>query len=742
MSEPDLEIVDPTHVDGLLDPFEDMSSSSSSELVPHTGAGSADAVSSALDNDDRVDSTTNDRGQTPSSAMADGEPVVSTIDNHEQVLAQLSNHGVSHCDRSGETTFSHVAHDIDGSVPISFSSPVIDACNIPDATDISQSKKWERAVHEHTARPICLHKLPWEQGIMQSVFNSKRTQLPAHLQMPRYNRMQFPSSSKSQSTSVIDQPEIGLPEVSWWAVRRRINSMEWKADLDCKRVLAMERCRTILQLNPKHSALGRVIMADVNSLADDKAIQQSLVDVLSNKATKTILKRTASFQKYILWCNCNKRDPMPVTEANVYAFLRDMVNKPPSFSSSFKEALGFMHGTIGVDGCKEAYDSKRVSGFCSNMALTKRPRVQAPPLTVDQVKYLEEFVCGDGNPTDRAFAGHCLLCIYTRSRWSDLQHAGKPIFDEGPNHDGYFQLHSLLTKTSNTVLKKTTFLPMVAPFPGTTQLPWLVKWLALRKQVGLADFNVDEPSFPVVLVSGKFGKLPLPSNQAGQWIRSILAQAGLFKHTDKKITSHGFKATLLSWCAKFGVSKEHRSILGYHIQDTQQSMLHYSRDEQSAPLRSLKQVLQEIRIGSFKPDATRSGYHVVSPTVQSANSTVASTAIMIPTAKSAATPSVPRSPIPDSSDSSSSSEGDSSAVISEDEAVTISSEKGLAVKKRKKSVDSQILVIHSRSRILHSVHDNINTKLRCGRPLNAMYRILAEFPSFKYPKCADCFGRE
>eukprot|EP00971_Amphidinium_carterae_P203213 4032701-Amphidinium_carterae.1 len=37
------------------------------------------------------------------------------------------------------------------------------------------------------------------------------------------------------------------------------------------------------------------------------------------------------------------------------------------------------------------------------------------------------------------------------------------------------------------------------------------------------------------------------------------------------------------------------------------SALHYSRDEQAAPLRRLRQVLVEVARGDFMPDAGRSG---------------------------------------------------------------------------------------------------------------------------------------
>eukprot|EP00971_Amphidinium_carterae_P100654 1991321-Amphidinium_carterae.1 len=52
-----------------------------------------------------------------------------------------------------------------------------------------------------------------------------------------------------------------------------------------------------------------------------------------------------------------------------------------------------------------------------------------------------------------------------------------------------------------------------------------------------------------------------------------------------RIATHSLKATALSWCAKYGVSREHRQILGYHAIRGIKSFLHYSRDEQAVPLR-------------------------------------------------------------------------------------------------------------------------------------------------------------
>lgn len=76
------------------------------------------------------------------------------------------------------------------------------------------------------------------------------------------------------------------------------------------------------------------------------------------------------------------------------------------------------------------------------------------------------------------------------------------------------------------------------------------------------------------------------------------------------LTSHGMKATALSFLAKWGV--------GHHSLRNRSSLECYSRDIQAGPLRVLDQCLKAVRIGSFLPDVARSGY-IALPT-QCANS--------------------------------------------------------------------------------------------------------------------------
>ena len=72
--------------------------------------------------------------------------------------------------------------------------------------------------------------------------------------------------------------------------------------------------------------------------------------------------------------------------------------------------------------------------------------------------------------------------------------------------------------------------------------------------------------------------------------------------------TRAFKATLLSWMAKYGCHKGNRQLLGYHLDPKEVSVMTYSRDCLAKPLRQLVDVLRDVRNAKFHPDLTRSGY--------------------------------------------------------------------------------------------------------------------------------------
>eukprot|EP00971_Amphidinium_carterae_P322416 6407956-Amphidinium_carterae.1 len=73
------------------------------------------------------------------------------------------------------------------------------------------------------------------------------------------------------------------------------------------------------------------------------------------------------------------------------------------------------------------------------------------------------------------------------------------------------------------------------------------------------------------------------------------------------VRTHSLKVTLHSWSAKTGIDHDPRRLLGYHVAPMDKSMLAYSRDAISGPLRRMERVMALTREGRFKPHETRSG---------------------------------------------------------------------------------------------------------------------------------------
>ena len=60
--------------------------------------------------------------------------------------------------------------------------------------------------------------------------------------------------------------------------------------------------------------------------------------------------------------------------------------------------------------------------------------------------------------------------------------------------------------------------------------------------------------------------------------------------------------------ARYGASHDMRRLLGYHVAASHQSIITYSRDAMSDPLRQMAEVVSEVRDQTFIPDASGSGY--------------------------------------------------------------------------------------------------------------------------------------
>eukprot|EP00971_Amphidinium_carterae_P116893 2314889-Amphidinium_carterae.1 len=81
--------------------------------------------------------------------------------------------------------------------------------------------------------------------------------------------------------------------------------------------------------------------------------------------------------------------------------------------------------------------------------------------------------------------------------------------------------------------------------------------MKLREDAGLVC-SAERPMMPVLLTDGTFGQTPMSSGEANRWVREIFMQHGIAKDMASTIGTHSLKATMLSWAAKFGLSREVR----------------------------------------------------------------------------------------------------------------------------------------------------------------------------------------
>ena len=135
--------------------------------------------------------------------------------------------------------------------------------------------------------------------------------------------------------------------------------------------------------------------------------------------------------RFIQWCRNNGVIAFPVHERNIYAFMVDVgPTSAPTLLRSFLVSMTFCNFILGLTGSDDVIASQRVQGCARESYLNKRKLQQRPPLTVEQVIALEDYVADvKGTSRDVYAAGCFLLCIFMRARFSDMQHMCDVVAD-------------------------------------------------------------------------------------------------------------------------------------------------------------------------------------------------------------------------------------------------------------------------------------------------------------------------
>ena len=476
------------------------------------------------------------------------------------------------------------------------------------------------AVLERVSREahVCLRPaqivLPWERGILAQGRHDLTRRLddifrrPVNMTMPQPAHVSTTAAAEHERALVLKQAVFPM-------ALRRVRDLSISFSTDQLREKALKRMLLIVQCNPEASGIGRTMLREIALLKTDAALIALMKDFFAKKSTATLNKRAGSILRYIHWCHKRSVVAFPLEEARSYEYCKDIEAsdaKSASTVASFRQAVGFMKFAMEVDGCQSTLGSTRIAGVSHNMLLTKAPLQQRKPYTTRQIWLLEAICCKGGHVADRILAGHILFCVYARARWGDHQSIEQLLWDLAPDGSGFVQGNTRNAKTSVTAAQRTRFLPLTAPLRHLGPREWWQAWRHDREAENL-EVGPGIPFLPAPDAKGGWSNRALTTGEAGSWSRELLRAMG----NDAEGTgAHSCKVCLLSWMAKYGAEESVRLMLGYHVGSSKDTMLHYSRDALSGPLRALNQMLSDVIKGKFSPDSTRSGYFTCAPANQ------------------------------------------------------------------------------------------------------------------------------
>ena len=350
--------------------------------------------------------------------------------------------------------------------------------------------------------------------------------------------------------------------------------------------------------------IGRIILCDSTEGSQASKVFDNLNAIFGRKASSTIYSRALAAIRYQHFCTSQNELPFPMSELLCWRYVSQLATGKPTAASSFLRFCFFLHYTVGPDGSDEVINSARLSGQAALALNRKAPTKQAPPFSVSMVRTLHSILDDKSRlPFDRLAAGSFLCAIYGRCRWSDLRHIDSIVLDVVPDRrHGFLEV---LTKHHKTAKKDSVkLLPIVAPAFGITGDCWALTFVSLRNEL-LGD-RAERPGPLLPAVSSehplKFLQRPLEADEATSFLQFLLDKFPNIQDW----TSHSCKETPLSWLAKAGADKSMLEFLGRHVGSITSSDI-YARGMQSRPLRKFVLTIKMIHVGTFDPDATRSG---------------------------------------------------------------------------------------------------------------------------------------
>ena len=509
--------------------------------------------------------------------------------------------------------------------------------------------------------------------------------------------------------------------------------IEWDQQLATHRAAGVRKWTKIILINPIAFEVSRSFFTSLNQGLSHGRFGETLENVFAGKSSSTLHTRASPMMRFVEFCHSKGLEPFPLREEIVYFYMQtEEQSCAPTYLRSFVASVAFSWYVIGLSGADKVIVASRGRGIATKVFLRKRKTRSRLPLKMEEILTLENVVNGKlcDDLQDRHAAGCFLFMIYAMARFSDMMNVTKldcEFVTVRGKKLGFIETTVGRSKTSFSAERKVRFLPMTATINGLGPEPWGPIWMDVIEQNGLT-IGAGKPLLPARSSTG-WHSLPLSAEAASSWLRTLLkAHPSFDRSRESQIGTHSCKATLLSWLAKYGCDAETRKLMGYHVHDKMSTMLIYGRDNTSAGLRKIQEVIDEVVDGAFMPDATRSGMFRLASNDESADDRNSS-------------PKVHQPDLDTSSSSEDSADEDSPEHDAGERAEQLLMGDWSAGVDVSKLPELSEFYRHKISRFIHLSDEEDHPKLMCGRDINASYLQLGARPRSLHPLCKQCFGR-
>ena len=460
-----------------------------------------------------------------------------------------------------------------------------------------------------TALEIASRSLPveaatpvWEQGIWGYIFGDK-TLLDVYKPFGESLKRPLDTSANTGESAVLPASSraktVHDPSLSYLDVVRDRPDIPWQEQRDADLQSSVKFWMALVDRWDQECSVAR-------SLSDLQSVDRTFTmfaHPFAGRAPVTIKKRGYSVMRLCDYLESRGR-LFPCSESLFYDFLCSEQNggAPQSRLKGYMQSMNFVQHVMSLNELSELTSSARCKGACLGEIL--KERVQASPLLVTELRKIHKLLQSSEDLWVRLFCGAVLMTVYCRARWGDLMRAERVIEDR--NSLGmlcYIEARTGRHKTMKSQMHRHQFLPMVAPARGVDDTNWGVVWLHVRSELGI----LWPPEGLVMPAPDRFGtptSRPLETSECAAWLRKLVGVS--IESSERRVSSHSMKSTMLSYAAKRGIGVPERLQLGYHTSNFQMGMV-YSRDGAAASLLILEKLIGEIAHGKFNPDETRSG---------------------------------------------------------------------------------------------------------------------------------------